>query len=67
MDEKKLIELLTTDFSAGSEAFSEQLLERCAAVLNPSEEFSTISEGDLELLAAAGEPEFLHKQEEGSR
>lgn len=47
----------TTDFSKGTEAFADKLLGRCLSVLGQEEDsFAEISDGELEFLAAAGNP-----------
>lgn len=64
--EQKLTRLLRHDFSAGTDAFSEELLARCLAVLDadvrdeaadPDADCSVIEldDADLGQLAAAGE------------
>ena len=53
--ESKIERLMKQDFSAGTEAFREDLLSRCLAVLNV-DEGSVISDEDLDMLAAAGNP-----------
>ena len=55
MNEKKLEQLMQSDFSVGTEAFRDALLERCLSVLN-SDEGIPLSESELELLSAAGDP-----------
>ena len=51
------------DFSMGTEAFREALLERCLdeldADVDESEECADIDDAQLELLAAAGDPFLL--------
>ena len=55
--EKRLEELMTQDLSVGSETFRENLLSRCLAVLNEAEdEGIELSDDDLDMLAAAGNP-----------
>lgn len=63
MNEKELAKLLRHDFSVGTEAFAEDLLERALAVLDEEEDsFSLVDEGEgfelsdeqLDMLSAAG-------------
>ena len=44
------------DFSRGTEAFAEGLLTQALNVLNTDEEISYLSDDDLDMLAAAGNP-----------
>ena len=44
------------DFSRGTEAFAEGLLTQALNVLNTDEEVSYISDDELDMLAAAGNP-----------
>ena len=66
MDEREFDEmfgqLLKQDFSAGTEEFRSNLLKRCLSMLdsggvsaNGENDFSELTDSDLELLAAAGE------------
>ena len=52
--------LSETDFSKGTEVFSEQLLHKCLSVLGQEDEgtegFAEISDEQLDFLAAAGNP-----------
>ena len=63
MNEKDLEKLLRHDFSVGTEAFAEDLLERALAVLDEAEDgFSLVDENEgfelsdeqLDMLSAAG-------------
>ena len=54
--EKMLGTLLAQDLSSGTEAFRDALLERCLDVLNSDSEVTVLSDDDLEMLAAAGDP-----------
>ena len=58
--------LSTTDFSKGTEAFAEDLLGRCLSVLGQEEnDFAEISDDELDMLAAAGNP-FADKDDDFS-
>ena len=46
--------LMKLDFSIGTEAFREELLSRCLAVLNAGDGCREVDDSELELLAAAG-------------
>lgn len=52
--EQQLEKLLSQDLSVGTEAFRDNLLERCLGVLD-SDEGMEIDDSALELLAAAGD------------
>ena len=58
MDDRELDTLLgrlmKQDFSVGTDAFREDLLERCKAVLN-EDEGTVLDDADLDMLAAAGD------------
>lgn len=54
--EQMLRRVLGQDFSAGTEAFRDALLDRCLAVLGQGGEARDLDDGDLGLLAAAGSP-----------
>ncbi len=47
--------LMKLDFSKGTEAFRDALLERCLTVLDARENGSRLDDADLELLSAAGD------------
>ena len=69
MNEKKLERLFQSDLSLGTDAFRDALLERCLEVIR-SDEGSPISESELDLLAAAGDPfypPFTHNKGESPR
>ena len=59
MDEREfeqMIErLMKLDFSIGTEAFRDDLLSRCLAVLASDGECREVDDAELELLAAAGD------------
>ena len=55
MDEHDLERILRQDLARGTEAFRDDLLARCLAVLS-SQDAAELSDGELELLAAAGDP-----------
>ena len=64
MNERDIEKLLAQDPSAGTEAFREELLSRCLAVLDTDEsalvatwgDASVLSDEVLDMLAAAGDP-----------
>ena len=64
--EKRLQQMFKLDLSAGTEAFRDDLLARCLAVLGSDSASNDASEGieldddALDLLAAAGDPSALH-------
>lgn len=53
--EARLGKLMKQDLSAGTEAFKEDLLSRCLAVLGEDGGLE-LSDSDLDMLAAAGNP-----------
>ena len=53
--EAKLERLMKQDFSVGTDAFREDLLSRCLAVLGEDGGVE-LSDDDLDMLAAAGNP-----------
>ena len=53
--EARLENLMQQDLSVGTEAFRENLLSRCLAVLNEDGGME-LSDDDLDMLAAAGNP-----------
>lgn len=55
MGERGMAQLLNCDFSVGTEAFREDLLKRCLAVLGADDGGICLADEDLEMLAAAGE------------
>ena len=55
MDEHDLERILRQDLAQGTEAFRDDLLARCLAELS-SQDAAELSDGELELLAAAGDP-----------
>ena len=55
MTEQEIIRILSQDRSVGTEAFRDELLARCLEVLD-SESVYEVSDDELELLAAAGDP-----------
>lgn len=54
MNEKEMTRLLQHDFSAGTEAFRDNLLKRCLSELNSASGRTAISDDDLEFVNAAG-------------
>lgn len=53
---EQLVErLMKLDFSIGTEAFRDALLQRCLAVLDADESGKRLDDADLELLSAAGD------------
>lgn len=58
MDEQKMGCLLAQDYSAGTAVFREELLERCLEELTGSSSELELSDGDLDMLAAAGTSEL---------
>ena len=61
MDEHDLERILRQDLAQGTEAFRDDLLARCLAELS-SQDAAELTDGELELLAAAGDP-FLACQD----
>lgn len=53
--EQMLEQSLQHDYSVGTEAFRDELLERCLTVLGAGDEGRVIADDDLEMLAAAGD------------
>lgn len=53
--EQMFEQLMKLDFSIGTEAFRDNLLLRCLAVLNMDDEGVVLDDSELELLAAAGD------------
>ena len=53
--ERELRRLMQLDFPTGTEEFREALLARCLAVLGEDDAGADLDDGDLELLAAAGD------------
>lgn len=54
--EQLLEKLLKQDFSEGTEAFRDALLERCLEGLDSDERVIELSDYELDLVAAAGDP-----------
>ena len=52
--ERYLERLMKQDFSKGTEAFRDELLARCLAVLKSDDGAMPLDDSDIELLAAAG-------------
>ena len=63
MDERELEGLLKSvlkqNLSAGTEAFRDSLLQRCLYELNSSDEIRVLNDNELDMLAAAGNPDLL--------
>ncbi len=55
MDEKEIARILKQDLSVGTEAFRDDLLARCIAVLGTDDYAIELDDADLELLSAAGD------------
>lgn len=55
MEERDIIRVLSTDFSAGSEASRDALLVRCLDVLGADDDGTDLEDEELEMLAAAGD------------
>lgn len=53
--EQMLGQVMKHDFSAGSEAFRDALLERCLGELASDEDGMPLEEDDLDMLSAAGD------------
>ncbi len=53
--EQKVEQLMKLDFSAGTEAFRDELLGRCLAVLGNENEIKELDDDQLDMLAAAGD------------
>ncbi len=61
MDEKQIERLFRIDLSLGTEAFRDALLARCLAALGSDEYAFELDDDDLDLLAAAGNPQIALK------
>ena len=57
--ERMLAGLAQKDASVGTEAFRDELLARCLAVLNEGDECVELSMEQLEMLSAAGNPSLF--------
>lgn len=55
MDEREIARILKQDLSVGTEAFRDNLLARCIAVLGTDDYAIELDDADLELLSAAGD------------
>ena len=55
MNDGMIEQLLSQDLSAGTEAFREELLARCLAVLECNDVGMALEDDELEMLAAAGD------------
>ena len=53
--EQKVDQLMKLDFSAGTEAFRDELLGRCLVVLGNEDEIKELNDNQLDTLAAAGD------------
>lgn len=53
--EQKITELMGQDLSAGTDAFRDNLLERCLAELEDKPDAVELDDEDLEMLSAAGD------------
>ena len=60
--EEMVERLMKKDYSVGTEAFRDKLLQQCLDVLCEEDDAMLIEDQDLELLAAAGSP-FLTPSE----
>lgn len=56
MDEERVRQLFRQDLSAGTDAFREELLERCLDALHDEETGREVDDSELDMLAAAGDP-----------
>lgn len=61
--EHMLERLVKQDFSAGTEAFRDALLDRCLDVLDADSDGVQLNDDDLDLLAAAGDSTMLRLEE----
>ena len=57
--ERMLAQTLKQDASLGTEAFRDALLTRCLAVLNADEEGTELTDEQLDMLSAAGDPNMV--------
>ena len=69
MDDAAIARALTHDFSVGTEALREDMLQRCLAVLDMAEDDDTASpreldDSALDMLAAAGTPFTSHDKQQ---
>lgn len=64
--ERMLERLVKQDFSAGTEAFRDALLERCLSVLDAESDGTVIPDADLDLLAAAGDDSMWNRAKLGN-
>lgn len=62
MEESEIAQVLSYDFSVGTEEFREQLLGRCLSVLDFGDQVMPLSDEYLQHLAAAGD--LLPKNED---
>ena len=58
--DQKLDQLMGQDLSIGTEAFREDLLNRCLAIMGADSSGIELDDGELDLLSAAGDV-FLNK------
>ena len=58
MNERDIERILSKDYSAGTDQFRDALLKRCLDVLESDSEFRVISDSELDLVAAAGAPNY---------
>lgn len=52
--EQKITELMSQNFSAGTDAFRDNLLKRCLAELESKPDAVELDDEDLDMLSAAG-------------
>ena len=57
--EQMLARTLKQDASLGTEAFRDALLARCLVVLNADDEGTELTDEQLDMLSAAGDPSLL--------
>ena len=65
MDEERIARILSRGFSDGTESFRDDLLDRCLAVLGAEDQGRVVSDEELELLAAAGDPFKRFERDDG--
>lgn len=64
VEEQDIIRMLSEDYSAGTDAFREELLERCLEVLGDEDHAVELDDQELEMLAAAGDPPAYQRRHE---
>lgn len=56
MNEEMIKRVLSKDYSAGTERFRENLLQQCLATIDAQNDGMELSDDELDMLAAAGNP-----------